>query len=366
MNLEELRKSDRIIFECIAGSRLYGTNTPDSDFDIRGFYVNSPLEYLGLKRTEPVLQIGDEKHNNVYYSLKRAFELLEESNPNQIELLYVPEDCVKIKKPIMDELIANRHLFISKRAYNSHISYSIAQCRKCRGANKMVNHPEMFKKPVKEDFCWVIDDLESKLNEYQMPCRPIPLKSAGERFKNINEYHVSALEHVPNTYRLYYYGADSKGVFRGDDMLVCESIPYDDEKEKFAGLLIYNKHEYEKALEQHRKYKIWRKERNESRWTDQENNVIDFDCKNLYHTFRLLLSGENILLNGCPIVRFEGEQLEFLMKIRRAEFKYEYLMEKVDAKMAELEGLYKTSTILDDIDAIKTEALYRYLSSLSV
>ena len=366
MNLEELKKSNRIIFECVAGSRLYGTNTPCSDFDIRGFYVNPPLEYLGLTRTEPEPQINDEKHNIVYYSLKRVFELLEESNPNFCELLYCPEDCIKIKKLLMDELIANRHLFISKRAYNSHIQYSRSQIIKAKGANKMVNQPELFKKPVKEDFCWIIDELEQRSNECQMPYRPVPLKSAGKHFGNINHYHVSALEHVANTYRLYYYGTDSKGVFRGDDMLVCESIPFDDERKRFAGLLIYNKHEYEKALEQHRKYIGWVNNRNPSRYTDQENKKIDYDKKNMAHCVRLLMAGEHILTYGYPLVRLEGKQLAYVMSICNAEKTYEEIMKDVDERMARLETLHKTSTIPEDIDRNKTETLYRYLSGLPV
>jgi len=38
MNIELLKKSNTIIFETIAGSISYGTNTPQSDTDIRGIF----------------------------------------------------------------------------------------------------------------------------------------------------------------------------------------------------------------------------------------------------------------------------------------------------------------------------------------
>ena len=95
MNVQMLKESNRIIFESVAGSHLYNLNTEKSDIDIRGIYVNPPEEYLGL--TEPSNQIGDEKHDTTYYSLKRFFELAMTANPNIIELLWVPDSCIRIK-----------------------------------------------------------------------------------------------------------------------------------------------------------------------------------------------------------------------------------------------------------------------------
>jgi hypothetical protein len=179
---------------------------------------------------------------------------------------------------------------------------------------------------------------------------------------NLSEFHVAALEHVSNTYRLYKYGSEAKGVFRGDDALVCESIPLEDEKEKFYGLLIYDKAAYERSLQQHRKYKDWVQNRNNNRWLDQEKGLVQYDAKNLMHCMRLLISGENVLTQGFPIVRFEGDQREYLMAIRRGEFEYEFLMEEVEKRMARLEELYKTSTIPHSVDMKKIEKLYQELT----
>ena len=39
MDVEYIRKNNLIIFEAISGSQAYGTNTPESDIDIRGVFV---------------------------------------------------------------------------------------------------------------------------------------------------------------------------------------------------------------------------------------------------------------------------------------------------------------------------------------
>ena len=140
MNVEELRKSGRIIYEVIAGSWAYNTAIEgQSDIDIRGIYINDPSEYLGL--STPSNQIGDEKHDVTYFSLKRFFELARTANPNIIELLWMPEDVVRIQTPVMDKLIENRRLFISKKAFHTHAAYALSQIKKAKGQNKMVNQP---------------------------------------------------------------------------------------------------------------------------------------------------------------------------------------------------------------------------------
>jgi len=361
MNIEQLKQSNRIIFECIAGSHMYALNNPNSDIDIRGLYVNPSVEYLGLQ--EPAGQISDDKHDTTYYSLKRFFELAMKANPNIIELLFVPEACVKIQTEIMTKLIENRHLFISKKCYHSHSGYAFAQIHKATGSNKKVHNPQPKEQPKKEDFCWVITDFKGDRKGYDwdkaiFPCRPIPLS---ETDINLKFYHVSSMEHSHNIFRLYYYGGISRGVFRGNDMLVCESIPKEDEIDHFCGLLIYNQNQYEKAIKDHKSYHDWVKNRNESRWVDQEKGKLNYDQKNLTHCMRLLISGENILANSEPIVRFEGKQLEYLMKIRAGELSYEEIMQEVENKMKKLEELYENSSIPHSVNIKKINELYMEL-----
>lgn len=145
MDFKELEKSGRIILSCISGSHAYGTNRPDSDIDIKGIFIHPDKAYLHALNT-PEPQIGDDRHDITYYSLQRIFELLQKANPNIIELLWTPEDCIKVRHVISDKLIANRDLFISKECFETHSGYAFAQIKKAKGQNKKVHKAGFFEK----------------------------------------------------------------------------------------------------------------------------------------------------------------------------------------------------------------------------
>ncbi|MGJ1381035.1 DNA polymerase beta superfamily protein [Sphingobacterium siyangense] len=100
MTIDELRDSGLILFETVVGSRAYGLATASSDTDIRGvFYL--PLEYyLG---GQYIAQVANASNDEVYYELRRFVELLSKSNPNVLELLASPTDCILYKDPLFDQ-----------------------------------------------------------------------------------------------------------------------------------------------------------------------------------------------------------------------------------------------------------------------
>lgn len=46
MTIEDLKKNDLIILECISGSRAYGLETPTSDTDIKGVFFYRNLTFM--------------------------------------------------------------------------------------------------------------------------------------------------------------------------------------------------------------------------------------------------------------------------------------------------------------------------------
>jgi len=357
MNLHEAEQ--RLIFKAISGSHAYGTATPESDTDYRGIFSVPADHYLSFNKK--VEQVADDKNDTVYYTLYRFIELVCNGNPNLLEMLWMPGDCILYSSSQMITLVNIRETFITRRVLDTFGGYAVSQIKRARGQNKLVNNPMPEEKPKKEDFCWIIplevgydydrDDnkiyqLEGADMEYpkDMPFRPIKLAELGWA---LSRYHSSAVEHAVNTYRLYYYGDEAKGVFRGDDSadIVHQSIPIEDEYTRFAGILIYHKDAYEKALRDWNNYWGWRQNRNEARWKDQDGKQNPVDYKNLMHCMRLLYSAENIVANGAPIVRFEGTQLQRLRDIRAGKLNHEEILAEAEERLAKIDAVRDTCSL---------------------
>lgn len=365
-NLDELKASKSILYECIVGSHAHGTSTPQSDLDIRGVFALPRECYPSI--FQPQQEIGDEEQDIKFFELTKFLSLASECNPSVIELLWVPEDCIKRKTPAWDEIVKRRNIFISRKALNTFSGYAYAQIKKARGQNKMVMKEWPIEKPEKNDFCWIIP----MGNGHRLvglpptlPGRPIPIKKTGWM---LDVFNAAKLEHAPNIFRLYYYDKKAKGVFRGDGMLVCENIPIEDESDKFSGLLIWNEPAYEQALRDHQRYWTWKAERNEARWEGQDGSEFKYDRKNMMHCMRLVLSGKALLQTGEPIVRFEGEKLQFLKDIRAGKYEFDYIMGVVEEEMEGLKSLCDKSSLPEEADKNAVDILckdaYRiYLNS---
>ncbi len=357
MTLDELTgiHRSRILFECVSGSRAYGTANADSDTDIRGIYAQPSAAFMALAPL-PAL-IADERHNTVYYSLRRTLELLAAANPNILELLYMPDDCVTVDTPEVQRLREARAMFITRQCADTHVGYAFSQIKKARGQNKWINQPKPEAPPRKEDFCHVLTR-EALAGGQSAPCRPVSLERSGI---DLGACHAARLEHAPDVFRLYDFGDASRGVFRGDT-IALESIPLEEESPRFVGLLIYNERAWRQAMEDHRNYWTWRAERNEARWRQQESGELDYDAKNLMHTIRLLLSGESILLHGRPIVRFEGDAQALLLDVRAGRFRYDEVMRMAEDIKARCEALRDRADLPETVDIASVENLLRELT----
>lgn len=356
-SLDQLRSQQpsAILFECTAGSRAYGTTTSGSDEDIRGIFAVNAAAYLELSRPPDLL--SDEKGNVVFFSLRRVIELLAQANPNILELLFTPADCVLQSTAAMQMLVAQRQVFISKQCADTHAGYAMSQIKKAKGQNKWINNPKPTEPPAKEDYCYVIP-WQASSDPKQPPSRPIPLRTIGWP---LTEYHAARLEHARDMFRLYHYGSGARGVFRGD-ALVCESIPAADESTRFSGLLIYNEQGWKQALVDHQNYWAWRRDRNEGRWRQQEQGELDFDAKNMMHTVRLLLSGRALMETGQPIVRFSGEQLALLMSIREGKLTFDEVTAIAQATLADCERLKETADLPDVCDPTRASAVLKSIT----
>lgn len=95
----------RILFACESGSRAWGFESPDSDYDVRFIYVRPKKEYLLLEDTRDVLEfpINDMLDVNGW-DLDKTLKLLHSSNPALYEWLASP--VVYKTTPIADNIRA--------------------------------------------------------------------------------------------------------------------------------------------------------------------------------------------------------------------------------------------------------------------
>ena len=128
---ENPRLGRRIMLLGVSGSYGYGTNREGSDVDLRGVTLSLPSDLLGLTEFE---QFEDRTTDTVVYSFNKLISLLLSCNPNTIEILGLDEDQYLIRTELGQELLDNRHLFLSKRAAASFGHYADAQLRRLQNA----------------------------------------------------------------------------------------------------------------------------------------------------------------------------------------------------------------------------------------
>ena len=73
------------LFYIESGSRLWGIASPDSDFDVRGFHLQSKNQYFDFKRHRDLIEVMDGDFDFVSYDIDKMFGLLLKSNPTVFE-----------------------------------------------------------------------------------------------------------------------------------------------------------------------------------------------------------------------------------------------------------------------------------------
>lgn len=126
------------------GSHLYGTNTENSDLDIKALYLPTAREILlgNYKRTIQTIRPKADGEKNTkddvdleILSLDRFIELLLQGQTMALDMLFAPSDMyVKENTTIIGELIMadiynNRHQFLNKNV-NAFVGYARQQAAK--------------------------------------------------------------------------------------------------------------------------------------------------------------------------------------------------------------------------------------------
>ncbi|MCO6512746.1 MAG: nucleotidyltransferase domain-containing protein [Aridibacter famidurans] len=92
-SLDEIERTEgvRILFACESGSRAWGFESTDSDYDVRFIYVRPRDWYLSIEEGRDVIELPiDDVLDVSGWDLKKALVLMRKSNPPLLEWLRSP------------------------------------------------------------------------------------------------------------------------------------------------------------------------------------------------------------------------------------------------------------------------------------
>jgi predicted nucleotidyltransferase len=135
-------------YEVITGSVSYGASNDSSDMDIVGVVI-PPKEDIfphlkgeipGFGRQIKKFEQYQEHHINdndtgkeydfTFYSIVKFFNLAMENNPNIVDILFTPQQCVLFASQVGQIIRDNRKIFLHKGSYQKLRGYSYAQLHK--------------------------------------------------------------------------------------------------------------------------------------------------------------------------------------------------------------------------------------------
>ena len=341
LKIQDLKSGNLLLFEGISGSKAYGLNTPDSDTDIRGFFVLPEADFFGLHYTE---QLSNESNDIVYYELKRFVDLLAKNNPNMLEMLASPEDCVLFRHPLYDQFTPE--LFLSRLCKNTFAGYALTQVKKAKGLNKKIVNPVEPERKAILDFCYVAQGQGSVPVEDFLKAKGLDQKQCG----------LTKIPHMPDLLAVFYAPETNfKGIAPHENAndVSLSSIPKGLEP---IAVMTFNKNAYSTYCKEYRDYWEWVEKRNDDRYQNTLSQGKNYDAKNLMHTFRLLDMAEEIGRTGKIIVRRPNR--DFLLKIRAGAFEYAELVAMAEERIAQMDEIYERSDLPETPDLGKiNEAL---------
>ena len=125
----------KTIAKIVAGSRLYGLDTPESDTDTRGVFLNTePGRILGLDRLDC---LKDESQDLLLFELRHFLSGLRKTNTNMLEILFAEAgDFQTLESEFLKVKENRKRLVDSGRLFRSLVGYIENERRLATGERK--------------------------------------------------------------------------------------------------------------------------------------------------------------------------------------------------------------------------------------
>jgi len=322
--------NDRSILISISGSISYGTNSENSDIDIRGVAVPPKEYFFGVQDVFEQAQFS-EPYDCVIFDIRKFFKLAIDNNPNILELLFTDDKF--IIKNNAEKILNIRDLFLSKKAKFTYAGYAHSQIKRMELHKQWIRHP-FIEKPKRENFG--LSDIRKNIPSHQL------LEIDAAINKKLDEWNIDTtgmekwaaidfknnLQDVLTELKIYSSNFDEYAV---------KSIGLSDQiSEEFI-----KERKYSKALKDYKNFQEWKQKRNSSRYALEEK--FGFDCKFAMHVIRLYRTCKDILITGT-LKTFRDDAVE-LLEIRNGIWSFDRVLDEAKKLEAECNELYEKSTL---------------------
>lgn len=151
-------------YEAITGSYAYGVSADDSDCDIYGFCIPRKTDVFPhlaghipgfgrqVQRFEQYLQhhIEDKEKGKQYdltiFSIIKFFQLCMDNNPNMVDVLFVPVNCIVHSTAIGQMVRENRKIFLHRGSWHKFKGYAYSQLTKMQSKTRKGKRKEEVEK----------------------------------------------------------------------------------------------------------------------------------------------------------------------------------------------------------------------------
>ncbi len=135
---------------------------------------------------------------------------------------------------------------------------------------------------------------------------------------------------------------------------MCSSVPIE---ARPIAWLNCNTDAFKAHCRAHREYWQWVSERNEDRYRTNAAHGLEYDSKNIMHTFRLLDMALEIAREG--VVRVRRPNAAWLLEVREGKFSYEEIITRTEAKLEEIRESFEKSSLPAEPDRDRISDLLR-------
>lgn len=357
--MNDIPKNAKIIFHAIHGSTAYGLNTPSSDIDLRTVYIQSNEDILSNKYVPQVNITPD----HCAYEIRRFLELIENANPNAIELLYLDPKHVLNCSIEFEMIVRLRDKFLSKKAYNTFAGYATTQLKKATSTNKKYNWDKnRVEKKTIVDFAKIVPkdtgkvlSLTEWLSENEYTPEQVGLSKI-DGFRDCYKIYIDEIKWVTDNHRFndIIENRNYKGFGTGNEPITSVIEHY--MQDQWKGIIYWNRESYSTYCKEFREYSAWLKNRNEERVATNKEHGQQLDSKNILHLYRLMLTARDIVKEGKIVVNRENDR-DKLLSIKAGKVDLKQVIKEAEEILAETKVLFESSDLPEscEVDINKLE-----------